>query len=70
MQALRFVGRAKWAADELGSTPMEQKSFAYRRLSAFIGGQIPTFRNSAQGLQTDGQHLTPSFQNVIFHLVQ
>jgi hypothetical protein len=40
-------------------------------LSAFIRVHRrpnTSLSNPAQGLQTDGQHLTPSFPNVMFHI--
>jgi hypothetical protein len=63
------------SADKQNGPPMNADKRRWNKtlcLSAFIrvhrrpNTNLP---NSAQGLRADGQHLTPSFQNVMFHLV-
>jgi hypothetical protein len=64
------------SADEQNGPPMNADKRRWNEklcFSAFIcvhrrpNTNLP---NSAQGLQTDGQHLTPSFPNVMLHLVR
>jgi hypothetical protein len=49
-----FVGRANWPQINADERRWNEK-LCYLRSSAFICGQF-----QLQGLQTDGQHLTPS----------